>query len=116
MTEESDDGAALRAQQVRDGRKPVERGKYQRLNRFGSSNHEMYPEDNPSMDGTRKGDTTPIQRKKTQTPSRQQRQHLQAQQRPTNATAGAKTENLNGSTELASDFTYEAPQVPSPAI
>jgi len=41
MTEESDDGAALRAQQVREGRKPVEKGKYQRLNRFGSSNHEM---------------------------------------------------------------------------
>lgn len=109
MTEESDDGAALRAQQVRDGRKPVEKGKYQRLNRCGSSNHEMYPEDNPSIDSTRKGDTTPMQRKKTQTPSRQ------AQKRPTNATAGAKTENLNGSTELASDFTYEAPQVPSPA-
>lgn len=37
MTEESDDGAELRAQQVREGRKPVEKGKYQQLNRFGSS-------------------------------------------------------------------------------
>ena len=115
MTEKSDNNAALRAQQVRDERKPVEKGKYQRLNRFGSSNYKMYPEDNSSMDSTRKGDTTFMQRKKTQTLSRQQRQHLQAQKRPTNATTGAKTENLNGSTELASDFTYEAPQVPSPA-
>ncbi len=75
----------------------------------------MYPEDNPSMDSTRKRDITLIQRKKIQTLSQQQRQHLQAQKRPTNATTGAKTENLNGSTDSASDFTYEAPQVPSPA-
>ena len=28
ITKESDDGVALRAQQVREGRKPVEKGKY----------------------------------------------------------------------------------------
>jgi len=115
MTEESDGGAALRAQQVREGRKPVEKGKYQRLNRFGSSNHNMNPEGDTSMDGTGEGGTTPMQRKKPQTPRRQQRQDLQAQQMPTNATVGAKTENTNGSTGLASDFTYEALQAPSPA-
>jgi len=115
MTEESDDGAALRAQQVREGRNPMEKGKYQRLNRFGSSNHNMNPEGDTSMDGTGEGGTTPMQRNKPQTPRRQQRQDLQAQQRPTNATVGAKTENTNGSTGLASNFTYEALKAPSPA-
>ncbi len=38
---EDDDGAALRAQQKREGRNPVERNKYQRLNRFGPLNHDM---------------------------------------------------------------------------
>ncbi len=109
MTDESDDGAALRAQQVREGRKPVEKGKFQRLNRFGSSNHDMNPEGDTSMDGTGEGDTTPMQRKKPQTSRRQQRQDLQAQQRTTNATAAVMTETTNGSTGLASDFTYEAP-------
>jgi len=58
MNEESDDGVALRVQQVREGRKPVEKGKYQRLNRFGSSNYNMSPEGDTLMDGTRMGDTT----------------------------------------------------------
>ena len=60
MTEESDDGAALQAQQVGEGRNPVERGKYQRLNRFVSSNPEMNPEGNTSMDGSGEGNITPI--------------------------------------------------------
>ena len=63
MTEKSDDGAALRAQQVRERRNPVERGKYQRLNRFGSSNPEMNPEGDASMDGAGEGDTSPTQTK-----------------------------------------------------
>ncbi|KAL9040154.1 MAG: hypothetical protein Q9214_004598, partial [Letrouitia sp. 1 TL-2023] len=46
------DGEALRSQQVRAGRKPVERGKYQRLNRLGSMYYDMNPEDDTPMDGT----------------------------------------------------------------
>ena len=107
MTEESDDSAALRAQQVREGRKPVEKGKYQRLNRFGSSNHDMNSEGDTSMDDTGEGDSAPIQRKKPQTPRRQQR--------TTNVTATTVVENMNSSTGFASDFTYEAPQAPSRA-
>jgi len=116
MTEESDDGAALRAQQVRDGRNPMEKGKYQRLNRFGSSNHDMSPEGDTSMDGTGMGDTTPMQRKKHKTPRRSQRQELQAQERTTDVTAATVVDNTNSSTGFASDFTYEAPQAPSRAI
>lgn len=116
MTEESDDGAALRAQQVREGRKPVERGKYQRLNRFGSSNHDMNPEGDTSMDGTGEEDSTPMQRKKPQAPRRQQRQELQVQERTTDRTAATVVENTNSSTGFGSDFTYEAPQAPSRAI
>ncbi len=71
ITEESDDSTAIRVQQVRDGRKPVEKGKYQRLNRFSLSYHEIYPEDNPSLDSTRKGITPPMQSKETQTAGRQ---------------------------------------------
>ncbi len=115
MTEESDDGAALRAQQLRVGRKPVEKGKYQRLNRFGSSNHDMNPEGDTSIDDTEEGENTPMQRKKPQTPRRQQRQELQAQERTKNATAATVVENTNSSTGFASDFTYEAPQAPSRA-
>ena len=115
MTEESDDGAALRAQQVREGRKPVEKGKYQRLNRFGLSNHNMNPEGDTSIDSTGEEDTTPMQRKKTQTPRRQQRQELQVQERTKNVTAATVVENTNSSTGFASDFTYEAPQAPSRA-
>ena len=115
MTEESDDSAALRAQQVREGRNPVERGKYQRLNRFGSSNPDMNPEGDTSMDGTGEGDTTPMQRKKAQTPRRQQRQELQVQERTKTVTAATVVENTNSSTGFASDFTYEAPQAPSRA-
>jgi len=113
MTKESDDYTALRAQQVREGRKPVEKGKYQRLNRFGSSNHDMSPEGDTSMDGTRMGDTTPMQRKKHKTPRRPQRQELQAQERTTDVTAATVVDNTNSSTGFASDFTYEAPQAPS---
>ena len=116
INEESDDGAALRAQQVREGRKPVEKGKYQRLNRFGLSNRDMNPEGNTSVDSTGEEDTTPMQRKKAQTPRRQQRQELQVQGRTKNVTAATVVENTNSSTGLASDFTYEAPQAPSRAI
>ncbi len=115
MTEESDDSAALRAQQLREGRKPVEKGKYQRLNRFGLSNHDMNPEGDTSMDSTGEEDTTPMQRKKAQTPRRQQRQELQVQERTKNVTAATVVENTNSSTGFASDFTYEAPQAPSRA-
>ncbi|KAL9127435.1 MAG: hypothetical protein Q9217_003687 [Psora testacea] len=76
MTKESDDGVVLRAQQVREGRNPVEKGKYQRLNRFGSSNHNIYPEGDTLIDSTGEGDTTPVPRKRLQTPRRQQRQDL----------------------------------------
>ena len=99
MSEESDDSAALRAQQVREGRKPVEKGKYQRLNRFGSSNHDMNPEGDMSMDGTGEEDTTPMQRKKAQPPRRQQRQELQIPERTKHVTAATVVENgeqLNG--------------------
>ncbi len=113
MTEESDDGAALRAQQVRDGRKPMEKGKYRRLNRFGSSNHDMSPKGDTSMDGIGERDTTPMQRKKPKTSRRPQRQELQAQERTTDKTAATEVENTNSSTAFASDFTYEAPQAPS---
>ena len=116
MTEESDDGAALRAQQVREGRKPVEKGKYQRLNRFGLSNHDINSEGDSSMDSTGEEDTTPMQRKKAQTPRRQQRQELQVQERTKNVTAATMAENTNNSTGFASDFTYEAPQAPSRAV
>ena len=103
MTEESDDGAALRAQQVREGRKPVEKGKYQRLNRFGLSNYNTNEEDGMSMDDTEERVSTIMPRKK------QPRQGLQAQKR-----AGAMSaEKLDGSTGLTSEFTYEAPQAPS---
>ncbi|KAL8724406.1 MAG: hypothetical protein Q9166_007969 [cf. Caloplaca sp. 2 TL-2023] len=115
MTEESDDSAALPAQQVREGRKPVEKGKYQRLNRFGLSNHNMNPEGDKSIDSTGEEDTTPMQRKKAQTPRRQQRQELQVQERTKNVTAATVVENTNSSTGFASDFTYEAPHAPSRA-
>ncbi len=52
ISEESDDNAALRAQQVREGRNPMEKGKYQRLNRFGLSDNDMNREGDTSMDGT----------------------------------------------------------------
>ncbi len=115
MTEESDYGAALRAQQVREGRNPMERGKYQRLNRFGSSNPDMNPEGDRLTDGTGEGDTTPMQRKIPQTPRRQQKQELQVQERTTNVMAATVVENRNSSTGFASDFTYQAPQAPSRA-
>jgi len=113
VTEESEDGGALRAQQVREGRKPVEKGKYQRLNRFRPLSHDMNWEGGTSMDGTGEGDTTPMPRKKPQTLRRQQRQDQQTQQRAKNATAAAATGNTNGSTGLTSDFTFEAQQAPS---
>jgi len=65
IIEESDNDVALRTQQVQDERKPMKRGKYQRLNKFGSSNHEMYLKDNSSMNDTRKRDITFMQRKET---------------------------------------------------
>jgi len=42
----------------------MEKGKYQRLNRFRSLNHDINPEGNTLRDSTREGDTTPMQRKK----------------------------------------------------
>lgn len=113
VTEESEDDEALRAQQVREGRKPVEKGKYQRLNRFRSLSHDMNWEGDTSTDGTEEGDTTPMPRKKSQTLRRQQRQDQQTQQRAQNATAAAATGNTNGSTRLTSDFTFEAQQASS---
>ena len=93
----------------------MEKGKYQRLNRFGLSNHDMNPEGDTSMDSTGEEDTTPMQRKKAQTPRRQQKQELQVQERTKNVTAATVVENTNSSTGFASDFTYEAPQAPSRA-
>lgn len=113
VTEESEDDEALRAQQVRKGRKLVEKGKYQRLNRFRSLSHDMNWKDDTSTDGTEEGDTTPMPRKKSQTLRRQQRQNQQTQQRAQNATAAAATGNTNGSTRLTSDFTFEAQQASS---
>ena len=54
MTKESEDGAALRAQQVREARSRVEKGKYQRLNRFGLSDNILArQEDDRSTDDIR---------------------------------------------------------------
>ena len=75
----------------------------------------MNPEDNTLIDSTREGDTTPMQRKKPQTPRRQQRKELQVQERTTNVTVATVVENTKSSTGFASDFTYEAPQAPSRA-
>jgi hypothetical protein len=112
VTEESEDDGALRAQQVREGRKPVKNGKYQRLNRL-RPRYDTNWEGDTSMNGTEEGDTTPMLRKKPQTLRRQQRQDRQTQQRAKNATAAAATGNTNGSTRLTSDFTFEAQQAPS---
>ena len=60
IPKESDDSITLRAQQVREGRKPMEKGKYQRLNRFGSLNYNMNSKGNTLMDNTSKGDSAPI--------------------------------------------------------
>ena len=49
---ESDDGAALRAQQVREGRQALGKGKYQLLNRIGPSNRDLNSEGDMLMDGT----------------------------------------------------------------
>lgn len=73
MTEESDDGAEFRAQQVRKAQNSVGKGKYERLNNFGSSNHDVNPEDDSPMHGIGEGDTTPMQRHKTLTSRRLQR-------------------------------------------
>ena len=75
----------------------------------------MNPEGDTSVDSTGEEDTTPMQRKKAQTPRRQQRQELQVQGRTKNVTAATVVENTNSSTGFASDFTYEAPQAPSRA-
>ncbi len=115
MTEESDDGAALRAQQVREGRNPVEKGKYQRLNRFGLSNYILTQEDDMSMNDIREGTSTSMPRKKSQTPRRQQRQELQVRESTTNSMAATVVEDKNVSKGLASDFTFEAPKTPSRA-
>ncbi|KAL2043402.1 hypothetical protein N7G274_003708 [Stereocaulon virgatum] len=52
LSGENDEGAALRAQQLQEGRKPMEKGKYQRLNRFKSSNNDTNEEDGMSVDDT----------------------------------------------------------------
>lgn len=108
MTDESDDNVTLRAQQVRKERKPVKKSKFQRLNRFESSNHDMNSKDDTSMNDTEEKYITLMQRKKLQTSRRQQRQNLQTQQRTTNATTAVMMKITNDSIELTSDFTYEA--------
>ncbi|KAL2042122.1 hypothetical protein N7G274_005310 [Stereocaulon virgatum] len=52
LSGENDEGAALRAQQLQEGRKPMEKGKYQRLNRFKSSDDDTNEEDEMSADDT----------------------------------------------------------------
>lgn len=113
VTEESEDGEALRAQQVREGRKPVEKGKYQRLNRLKPLSQDMNWEDDSSMDSTGERDTTPMSREKPQTLRRHQRQDQQTQQGAKNATATTTTGNTSGSTGLTSEFNFEAQQAPS---
>jgi len=67
ITKENDDNAALRTQQVREERKLVKKSKYQRLNRFDSSNHNINLEDDTSMNNARERNFTLMQRKKPQT-------------------------------------------------
>ena len=113
IIEESDDGEALRAQQVREGRKPVEKGKFQRLNRCASSNQDVNPEDNTSIEATKEGSKTHLHTKEPQTPRHQPRHDLPAQQRAANATVVLIRDKTNDLTDFASDFTYEVPQPPS---
>ena len=87
IIEESDNSAALREQQVREGRKPVEKGKYQRLNRIGSSNYNTIEEDGMSINDTEEGVSTPM-------PTKRQ---------PRVGAMSAK--NTDGSTGLTSDLT-----------
>lgn len=60
MTEESDDDAALQAQQIQKEQKPIEKSKYQQLNRFELLNHNVNLKDDLSMYGTEKRNTTSI--------------------------------------------------------
>ena len=53
----------LQAQQVWEGRRPVEKVKHQRLKRFGPSNRDLISEDDVSMDGTGERESTPGLRK-----------------------------------------------------
>ena len=55
---ESDDGAAARAQQIWEGEQFVELGRYQRLNRLGSSNRDSVSEADYSMDDNRERENT----------------------------------------------------------
>lgn len=64
IIKESDDDATLRVQQVREERKPVKKSKYQRLNRFESSNHNMNSKDDTSMNDTKERGITLMQRNK----------------------------------------------------
>ena len=105
MTEESDDNAALRAQQIRKERKFVKKSKYQRLIRFDSLNHNISSKDDTSMNDTDEKDFVLIQRKKLKTSRRQQR--------ITNVTTATMIENTNSSTDFASDFTYKTSQTSS---
>ncbi len=86
-----------------------------RLNKLGHLIVTWPQEDDTSMADTGEGDSTPVPRKKPQTPRRQQRQELQVQERTTNLTAATVAGDKNISTGFASDFTYEAPQTPSRA-
>lgn len=65
MTEESDDDAALWAQQIQKEQKPVKKSKYQWLNRFRSSNCDVNLKGNLLMNETEERDITLMQRNKT---------------------------------------------------
>lgn len=92
MSGENEDGAALRAQQLQEGRKPVEKGKYQRLNRFRSSNDDTNEKDRMSVDDTEEGSST---RRRPQISRQQPRRDLQGRKRA-GATSAEIYEHFNG--------------------
>ena len=89
------------------------KSKYQWLNRFESSNHDVNLKDNSSIHDTEEKNITFMQRKKIKMSHQQQKQNLQTQQISTNAMTEVKTENANSSMKLASDLTYKALQISS---
>ena len=90
-SDESDEDEALRAW---ERRKPMEKGKYQRLNKFGPSNSNMAQENDMSMVDT--GETS-VPGKKSQTQRRKQRQELQLREKTRNSTAATVAEDKNTS-------------------
>lgn len=54
--------AALQAHQVREGRKPVDKGKYQRLERLKSSSYDMNRVERMSADGAGEESNTSLSR------------------------------------------------------